>query len=55
MLLGSIIITTQKGTVENKLVIATQMRLEIGTFCLVSGNPAFKVNKALTHSLIWSD
>ena len=42
MLLGSIIITNQKGTAEKKLVITTHMRLEIGTFCLVSENLAFK-------------
>jgi hypothetical protein len=42
MLLGSIIVTAPKGNVENKLVITTHMRLEIGTFCLVSGNLAVR-------------
>ena len=50
MLLGSIIVTAPTGNVENKLVTPTQMRLEIGTFCLISGNLAVSVSKALTHS-----
>ena len=51
MLLGSIIITTQKGTVENTLVITAYMRLEIGTFCLVSENLAFwRIKHSHTHT-----